>query len=549
MFALNNEFAGMLFVILKKKLLGMKHLLLLIAVFSLTFVQITAQTKKFSEDFKPVRTELTKWDPIRGEWLASSLEAISTKQPIPDRTFPEELTPMDMLRLVPEQSRTSVRGIVSQNQSVSTDSTGRKEWNTVSSLLDRTSCKPVSGRTYGDPHLSSFDGASYSFQTVGEFVLAKSEASNFEIQARQQPQSEDFSLNTAVAMNVGGDRVCIYANEKPDNDNSSALRVDGRPVSISRSTYYLPHGGTIRYSSNSYLVTWPSGESATIEMRHSARMNFLNVSVQVYPCIQRDLTGLLGNGNGRESDDFDVDNGARRPAYMAFSSFGNDQLEKASNEAEKEYLAFLARDFARGFRVTQQTSLFDYGMGQSTLSFTDETFPRVHRTIGDLSNDRQIAARRNCEERGITGPDLKGCIYDNAYLEIPPSPRPAIIDPTNGVVLGQIDKPAPNVNPERIGKVEGTKDPIPDKTPQTLEKPQTQEVKPEKNPGKVNNTIFKPTEKPVEKPGSSKPEIIKPKPAPVIKPSGTVKPSGSGTTVKPSPTPIKTTPIIKGKGK
>ena len=81
------------------------------------------------------------------------------------------------------------------------------------------------------------------------------------------------------------------------------------------------------------------------------------------------------------------------------------------------------------------------------MTFTDESFPKVHRTIADLTPTQQTNARRVCEQNGIRGEDLKGCIFDQAYLEIPPAPRPSISDPIKGVVLGKIDKPVPNVNP------------------------------------------------------------------------------------------------------
>ena len=49
------------------------------------------------------------------------------------------------------------------------------------------------------------------------------------------------------------------------------------------------------------------------------------------------------------------------PAYMAFSSFGNQAMQQVAQNAEREYLAFLAKDFADEWRVTTTTSLFDYG--------------------------------------------------------------------------------------------------------------------------------------------------------------------------------------------
>ena len=48
--------------------------------------------------------------------------------------------------------------------------------------------------------------------------FAQSLNGQVQVQTRQRPEGEDFSLNTAVAMNVNGDRVCIYADDKPDNE-------------------------------------------------------------------------------------------------------------------------------------------------------------------------------------------------------------------------------------------------------------------------------------------------------------------------------------------
>jgi hypothetical protein len=229
---------------------------------------------------------------------------------------------------------------------------------------------------------------------------------------------------------------------------------------------------------------------------------------------------------------------------------------------EKEYLAFLARDYARQFRVTPITSLFDYGIGQSTFTYTDESFPRVHRTVNDLSPDRQTAARVKCEENGIRGDELKGCIFDQAYLEIPPSPRPLVVDRTNNIVLSRIDRPVNNVNGGNVTKEtviptsrdNGQPQPIQQNPETNRAKPVGAEVNPTSGTLKPSNST-KPTsvesnptvEKPIEfemKPTSTKPTNTKPAGI-EVKPSSS-KPSGSGTTTPVNTTPVKTTPTMKG---
>jgi hypothetical protein len=502
---------------------------------------------RFSSDFEPIRKDLTSWDPIRGAWLASSLEAMSKNQPIPDRTFPEDFTPVEMLKIAPASSRDNIAFVVkNKRQNSERDTTNQREWDRLGRVVNVPGCKPVSGRSYGDPHLVSFDNESYSFQTVGEFVLARSQSGNFEIQTRQKPQSESFSLNTAAAMNVAGDRVCIYAEDHPMNRRDHPVQVNGAIIQLSNSTYYLPHGGTIRPTGNSYLISWPTGETANVAIGRSGAMQFLNVTVNVYPCANN-YSGLLGNANGRGSDDFET-SGARMPPMMAFSTFGNSQLQRGSNTAEKEYLAFLARDFARQWRITQETSLFDYNLGQNTLSFTDERFPRVHHTVGDLQPDRREAARINCEQAGVPAAEMGGCIFDQAYISLPPNPRPVIKDPTENFKPAPLERAIRNVNPEPqpLKPIDGPaiKEGKNSIHPDLLNG--EQEVKPKSPKTPTETKEVKPTD-PVNSSNPKPEEKVKPKPVELPKPSKPSTPAPKPSTPKPA-APKPAAPTIKGKG-
>ena len=424
----------------------MKKRITLFGFFALLSLGAYSQEKRsFNSEFQDVRKNLTSWDAVRGEWLAASMEAMADRRPTPDRNFPEEFTPAEMFQAMPAETQELVRAQIARSNS-NADSTSRSKWNRINAFTSRTAnCKLVMGRTYGDPHLKSFDGASYSFQTVGEFTLVKSGSGHMDIQVRQRPQSDDFSLNTAVAMNVSGDRIAFYAHEKPDGNNSTPLRINGEPIYIEGQNYYLEHGGTITKSGTSdYIVTWPSGERVKLDQSRTGGMGFYNVAVEIYPCNDS-FDGILGNANGRSSDDFDTRNSFGRTGAWNMSVFGstnrNDQM------LEKEYLAFLAKDFARQYRITPNESLFDYGFNQSTFAFTDESFPRVHRTIGDLPQDDYRRAERECQRRGLSGSELSACIYDNGFLRIPPTPKPSIPERHVGRTLEPVRTPSPNRNP------------------------------------------------------------------------------------------------------
>jgi hypothetical protein len=418
------------------------NILLVFYYFSFSFIS-TSQSS-FENEFSAVKKELTHWDPIRGEWLANSILAIADKKPIPDRTFPEDFTPYQMATMIPLDQRRGISQLITQTRNAG-NSLFSNHWNLAEMIFNHSFCSTLIGRSYGDPHLRSFDQATYSFQTVGEFVVTKSAKNHFEVQARQSPQDKNFSLNTAVALNVAGDRLCYYSGDKPDG-NFSPWRLNGQPLSLNGRTYFLPNGGTLSLNGRFYTISWPTGENVIVESR-SSQMGFVNLTVEVFDCDRGDFEGLLGNANGIMDDDFNGRSSNRqRPVYASFSSFGNPMLQQATVTAEREYLNFLTRDFAEDWRVTDQTSLFDYAIGLSTASFTDRTFPVNHFTVSDLSTDRRELSRRRCEEQGVTADEMPGCIFDNGFLDLKPSPVPKPENPTRGVTLNRIERRALNNN-------------------------------------------------------------------------------------------------------
>lgn len=527
----------------------MKRLYILLSVLSTgSLLTVNAQDRSsFDASFEPIKKELTQWDAVRGEWLATSVIAISNNQPIPDRTFPENVTPAQMFDFVPRETQDRITSISNQNNVVDTE---QQQWNSVRDFFTRPNCTPTGGRSYGDPHLESFDGARYSFQTVGEFVLAKSNNGKVEVQARQKAQRDDFSLNTALAMNVAGDRVCLYAEDLPDGDQSTPLRVNGQSVTVQDRPYFLSNGGTVRKSGGKYIIDWPTGESVVAQITGSGGMSFMNVSTSVYPCTQGGYVGLLGNANGSARDDFNTGTGVS-PIAMSGSS---------GTYIEKQHLAFLAREFAEEHRISMITSLFDYPLGTSTLTFTDRTFPRVHHSIDDLTPDQRNQARRNCESRGIDAADIDGCIYDNGFLNIPPSPRHVVEDPTRGTVLTPITGTTPNTNTVPYKERPATGTIFDAERPQVRQDDQPGSVSTgtsaprEKDPNLVKQDTKDNDVKPVnEEPTPRTPVFTpdpSPTPAPVFKPAPTPKPKPSPTPKpsNPAPTPRSSNPtIIKGR--
>jgi von Willebrand factor type D domain len=262
------------------------------------------KAKSFEEGFSPIRTQLIAWDNVRGEWLAQSLENVSKGQAIPNRTFPENYTPFEMLKALPQATQNEVRNLVTNAENTAAANTPNAiQWSNIGRIVKNIACSGKTGRTYGDPHLTSLDGASLSFQTVGEFTLCKSQSGNFIVQSRQSASGSSVSLNSAAAMWVNGNRVCFYGKEKPDGNSTTPVRVEGEAVYMEKDKpHFLSNGGSIERSGNDYIVNWPSGERVKVDMLGNGQSSFINLVVEVFPCNET-YSGLLGNGNGRSNDD------------------------------------------------------------------------------------------------------------------------------------------------------------------------------------------------------------------------------------------------------
>src|SRR5207249_9762707 len=118
----------------------------------------------------------------------------------------------------------------------------------------------------GDPHITTFDGKRYDFQSSGEFVLLR-QSEGQEIQTRQTPipttstpgpdPHDDLalcvSINSAIAARMGTHRVTYEPNLSGVPDPTGLqLRVDGVLTALDPNGIDLGSGGRI-------AKTWAPG--------------------------------------------------------------------------------------------------------------------------------------------------------------------------------------------------------------------------------------------------------------------------------------------------
>jgi len=275
------------------------------------------------------------------------------------------------------------------------------------------------GRNFGDPHLFTFDGYRYSFQLVGEFVLARSDDDLFEVQVRQSPINSSLSVDSAVAMKIANDRVALYADELPDTNTNTPLRVNGVPTVVDRELS-LKAGGKIYHRGDDYVFEWPTGEELVAQVNKDGENPFINITAYIFESQANKISGLLGNANGDTKDDLRFRDGKVLPPRDAYGDI-ESLVERASpvrlplDSALNLYLSSLTKDYGNNWRISQAESLFDYAPDQSTQTFTLSNFPAEYLALEKLSSTELSDARAACIDTEVEPELMEGCVFDVAF--------------------------------------------------------------------------------------------------------------------------------------
>src|SRR5699024_5102239 len=83
-------------------------------------------------------------------------------------------------------------------------------------------------RSWGEPHLLTFDGIGYDMQAVGEFIAVSSP--ELEVQLRTGPYRDKDRVSIGTAAAVGFDSRRVTVDSEADRDEM--VRIDGEPVSL-----------------------------------------------------------------------------------------------------------------------------------------------------------------------------------------------------------------------------------------------------------------------------------------------------------------------------
>jgi len=251
---------------------------------------------------------------------------------------------------------------------------------TVAVLIGILLGLPFLWNLWGDPHLVTLDKLHYDLQSVGEFHLLEIPEYGIDIQTRLVPLNSDVSAGDRIAFMIDDSLIELRSN--------NAVLIDGETVTLdSGSVRDLGADASIMRSGNRLMVVFPGVYERTILVWDHGTIAVTGGS---------DTTrGLLGNNDGNPNNDLALRDGSRLAANVS--------------------RAVLYGSYAESWRISDDDSLFTYGPGESTETFTNRSFPANVLTLGDFTNAEVNAATAICTTNEVPpGPQFNDCVYDMA---------------------------------------------------------------------------------------------------------------------------------------
>ena len=398
----------------------------------LIFAEEDTQKPYEKQDNELIQEIFFHWDNDKGLWLYESIGAIVMGEEAPERPEGLNKTAFELMNEFTDVRRNRVlrAANTSLQQEREQAEEGQKAffWENWIAYVAAVGCEMSHGRSHGDPHMQTFDGERYDFQTAGEYLLVNSYRNHFQMQTRQVRHTDKISVNSAAVIDVNGDIVSLYAQDHPDEFTDKMIRVNGEVFENDREPLILKNGGVIRMHNGRHVVFSPTGEQVHARTRTFQGSALLDLDIFI-PACGNDVSGLLGNADGDPETDIVANDRSLHNFRLDRSEaaiYGAERRSDRRKAEEHARLEFIARDFGDQFIISDSLSLFDIPMGEVS---EEERYPTNHLTLSELSDEQVEEGRKSCLEAGIEEADLMACVYDFGYVGLAPSLPVSFIEP------------------------------------------------------------------------------------------------------------------------
>ncbi|XP_077993853.1 uncharacterized protein LOC144447650 [Glandiceps talaboti] len=260
---------------------------------------------------------------------------------------------------------------------------------------------------YGDPHISTFDDITYTFNGLGEYMLVNVQNDYFQLQARtaqftaSDGSTTDATIFTSFAMQQNGSSNVQFTLTSDKTDYTILVDATSFDKSVLTEDIYASSDLTnvqfyLKTESQTNLTRTVAVFSSGIAVSIGVVQNMLD-AVFSAPSSYKDQTkGLLGVWNDDASDDFLKRDGTYQQPTIA-----------GQNLTDANYF-----EFGQTWKILETESLFTYDGSNSWTTYNVNSFvPKFLDELQQNSNSALVIQAQN-----TCGEDMQ-CLFDTLATE------------------------------------------------------------------------------------------------------------------------------------